>query len=235
MKNSNILIVEDEQIIAENLRFILNEKGYNFVDVAIDVAEAKSLFDKTSYDLVLMDINLGDHSEIDGIELIKCLLKKHAFSFLYVTANADKKTVEKAQTTNPAGYIIKPFVNAAIYANVEIVLNTLDKQKSFSFVNKGMQQNVLISEIIYIKSDGAYANLHLLDGNKQILRMSLAECLEQYPTIFIRIHKSILVNKNHIIGHTSQCVNINNSDSLKLPLGRSYKQAFIEKFSGRKN
>lgn len=68
---------------------------------------------------------------MDGIDLIKCLLKKHALFFLYVTVNAAKETVEKVQTTNPAGYNVKPIVNANIYANVEIVLNMLDKQKSF--------------------------------------------------------------------------------------------------------
>lgn len=232
MKNSKILIVEDEQIIAENLRFILNEKGYSFVDVAIDINETQDLFKKTSYDLVLMDINLGEYSKMDGIELIKWLTNKYTFAFLYVTANADEKTVQKAKTTNPEGYIVKPFVNASIYANVEIVLSAVKKEKSFSFVHKGMQQKVLIAEIAYIKSDGSYANIHLLDGNKHLIRMSLAECLEINFNTFIRIHKSILVNKDHILGYTSQAVNIKNLENIKLPLGRTYKQVFIEKIKG---
>jgi len=73
MKENNILIVEDEQIIAENLRFILQEYGYDQVDVAIDALEAQELFKETNYRLVLMDINLGDHSTVDGIDLIKTL------------------------------------------------------------------------------------------------------------------------------------------------------------------
>ena len=163
---------------------------------------------------------------MDGIELINCLENNYSFSYLYVTANADEKTVEKAKTTNPAGYIVKPFVNAAIYANVEMVLNSLKKHESFTFVNKGIQQKVSISEITHLKSDGAYADIHLINGNKHLIRTSLRECAERYPSAFIRIHNSILINKNHIQGYTSQTVKVNEEI---LPLGRTYKTVFLEK------
>lgn len=230
IKNKTILIVEDEQIIAENLRFILQEKGYNFVDLAIDVEDTKDLFKKHTYDLVLMDINLGDYSEIDGIDLIKWLTKRYSFSFLYVTANADDKTIGKAKTTKPSGYILKPFVKESIYANVEIVLNTLIEEKYFYFVNKGQNQSVLISEITYLKSDGAYINMHLSNGSVYLLRTSFSECMESLSDFFIRIHKSILINRRHIVGYTSQTVSIKAfNDNVKLSLGRAYKQIFLEK------
>lgn len=229
IENSKILIVEDEQIIAENLRFILQEKGYNFVDVAIDVDETKDLFKKNTYDLVLMDINLGEYSDVDGVDLIIWLTKKYDFSFLYVTANADEKTVEKAKTTKPSGYIIKPFVNASIYANVAIVLNAINKEKYFHFINNGIPQKTLISEITYMKSEGVYVIIHLLNGHTQLIRTTLSECLEKISSPFIRIHKSIIVNKNHVIGYTSTTVSIKETNDLKLSLGRTYKPVFLEK------
>lgn len=232
MKDSKILIVEDEQIIAENLRFILNEYGYHHVDVSIDAAETKSLFEQTTYDLVLMDINLGDTSTIDGIDLIKWLVKKYSFIFMYVTANADEKTVQKAKETQPAGYIIKPFINVSIYANVEIALNSLNSLKnkdSFTYTNKGMQYQVLLSEITHIKADGSYIHIYMVNEDQHFVRKSLFEFNQQYATIFIRIHKSILINKYHVQGYTSQSVKINEK---KLPLGRTYKQYFIEQIKG---
>ncbi len=223
--DKKILIVEDEQIIAENLRFILNEYGYTFVDVAADADEAKQLFEEKNYHLVLMDINLGETSAMDGIDLIKYLSKLYVFSFIYITANADEKTVSRATQTKPSGYIVKPFINSSIYANVEIALNTLEKEKCFSFVHKGIQQKILISEITYIKSDGSYANIHALNGNTHLIRMTLAECLELYPSVFIRTHKSILINKHNIQGYTSQSVKVNDET---LPLGRTYKEYFLQ-------
>lgn len=224
MKYRKILIVEDEQIIAENLRFILLEYNYKNIDIAIDSAEAIQLFEKTSYDLVLMDINLGDFSAIDGIDLIKTLKKKHSFVFIYITANADKQTVEKATTTKPFCYIVKPFIKTSIYANVTMALNSLKKEKFFSSSQKGMQHKIAISKIIYIKADGSYINITTLKDKNHFVRKSLTEFNELYPNIFIRIHKSILINKNYIQAHTSQIVKINNE---KLPIGRTYKQNFL--------
>ncbi len=224
MKHKKILIVEDEQIIAENLRLILNENGYTFVDVAMDVEETTSLFKKNTYDLVLMDINLGDNSPMNGIELIKWLAKIYSFSFLYVTANTDENTIKKAKVTNPAGYIVKPFVSASIYANVAIVLNSIKQEDIFSFFNKGMQQKVLLTDIAYLEADGAYVYIYTLKNTKYLIRKSLLEFKDLYPSAFLRIHKSILINKQHIQGYTSQSVQINGQ---KLPLGRAFKQQFI--------
>ncbi len=224
MKDSKILIVEDEQIIAENLRFILNEYGYNFVDVAMDAEETAVLFQDTSYDLVLMDINLGEFSTIDGIDLIKKLFEKYTFVFMYVTANADEKTVEKAKNTHPVGYIIKPFINTSIYANVEMALSRVQKEEFLIYTNKGMQYQVLLSKVTYIQADGAYINIHTSDNSKHFVRKTLTEISELYPTVFIRIHKSIVINKNYIQSYTSNMVKVNDE---KLPLGRTYKSYFL--------
>lgn len=224
MLDSKILIVEDEQIIAENLRFILNEYGYKYVDIAIDDKEAIVFFKKTSYDLVLMDVNLGSYS-MDGVNLVKHLSKDYSFLFIYVTANTDVKTIVRTKTTRPLSYIVKPFVNTTIYANVEIALHNLNREKYFYHSQKGMQQKTLLSNIIYVKADGAYINLFTLDNEKFFVRKSLVEFNELFQQVFIRIHKSLLVNKNHVNSYSSQVVKVNN---LELPLGRAYKQSFME-------
>jgi len=223
MKNKKILIVEDEQIIAENLRFILNEYGYSHVDVAMDVLETESFFKNTVYDLLLMDINLGVTSTMDGIDLIKSLQKKYSFVYIYVTANADKKTIDKSKETNPVGYIVKPFIKTSIYANVEIALNTLQKDQFFTYSDKGMQTKITLSEITHIEADGGYIQISTLDGEKKMIRKTLLDVNDQYGTTFIRIHKSYLINKDHLQNYNSQYVNVNN---IKLPLGRAYKQYF---------
>ncbi|MCG8882227.1 response regulator [Tenacibaculum finnmarkense] len=223
MTDKKILIVEDEQIIAENLRYILNEYGYQYVDVAIDAIETFELFKKNSYDLVLMDINLGDLSTLDGIDLVKQLSEKYTFIFMYVTANADKKTVEKAKSTNPSGYIVKPFNNEAIYANVAIALNTLKEELFFLHIEKGMQLKIPLSTITYIKADGAYIHIHCCNEKKYFARKSLSNFDKLHPNFFIRTHKSYLINPFYIKTYTSQTIKIKNQT---LPLGRAYKLNF---------
>ena len=226
MKEKKILIVEDEQIIAENLRFILNEYEYSNVDVAIDAAEAREMFKENAYDLVLMDINLGPYSEIDGIDLVKELSKSYSFVYLYVTANADESTVNKAKGTSPLGYIVKPFVNTAIYANVTMALSSLKQQETFTFTDKGMQYQLFVSDILYLESDGSYANIYTVEGTSYFVRVSLADFVSMFAEDFIRIHKSIVINKHCIEAHTSQFVKIGHK---KLPIGRTYKQDFIKR------
>ncbi|WP_034057762.1 response regulator transcription factor [Lacinutrix jangbogonensis] len=225
MKNKEILIVEDELIIAENLRFILNKYGYNCVDVAGDVEEAKQLFTIKTYDLVLMDINLGGNSALDGIDLIKHLLQKYDFIYIYITANADEKTIEKAKTTQPSSYIVKPFITTTIYANVAMALNSINDKACFTYTNKGMQDHILLSKIKYVEADGNYINIYPFSEKIHFVRKSLAEFLELYTTIFIRIHKSVIINKHTIQGYNSQYVRVNNKN---LPLGRTYKENFLE-------
>lgn len=225
MKDKKLLIVEDELIIAENLRFMLNEFGYQSVDVAIDADEAQDFFEQTPYDLVLMDINLGEFSDIDGVDLIKLLGKKYTFVHLYVTANADSRTVQKAKDTAPSGYLVKPFVNTAVYANVEVALNQLKKEAFFTFSHKGMQQQIRISEISFIQADGAYIEIHTVDREKHLVRKTLMEFHEAYSTDFIRIHKSTLINRAQIQAYTSRFVIVNDE---KITIGRAYKPAFLE-------
>jgi len=224
MKENNILIVEDEQIIAENLRFILQEYGYDQVDVAIDALEAQELFKETNYRLVLMDINLGDHSTVDGIDLIKTLSRHYTFSYIYITANADQKTLQKAKTTQPAGYIVKPFVNTSVFANVEIALSGASKNDAFTFVNRNVKQQIKLSEITHIEAEGAYSMIYRSNKDRHLVRKSLSEFIEQYQKVFVRIHKSTVINKEYIQGYTSQFVKLNDQ---KFPLGRSYKKHFL--------
>lgn len=225
MKNKKILIVEDEQIIAENLRFILNEYGYRNVAIAGDIEEALSLFQETAYHLVLMDINLGDKNN-DGVDLISQLKElQSAFHFIYVTANADEKTVKKAAATNPSGYIVKPFVKESVYANVEMALSIVKEDENiFVFTDRGMKKQVAVSQIQYVMADGSYINVHLVSGEVLVVRQSIANFDDENKEDFIRIHRSIAVNKKHITAYSSTEVKVGEK---KLTLGRVYKNKFM--------
>lgn len=231
MKNKNILIVDDELIIAENLRLILNEHGYNCVDVSCNANEVKELFTKTSYQLVLMDINLGENSTIDGVDLINDLIQKYSFIYIYITANADQKTIEKVKNTQPFSYIIKPFISSTIYANIEIALNSINDTNYFTYTKKGVKHDLLLSAITYIEADGVYINIYTFKGEKHFVRKYLNEFLQLYSNTFIRIHKSILINRSNIQSYNSQFVSINDK---KLPIGRAYKQNFLQQIQNNK-
>ncbi|WP_188467054.1 LytTR family transcriptional regulator DNA-binding domain-containing protein [Bizionia arctica] len=68
-------------------------------------------------------------------------------------------------------------------------------------------------------------NIFTSNNEEHLARRSISEFLDLYPTEFIRIHKSVLINKNSIQSYSSLSVKVN---SKKLPLGRAYKQNFLD-------
>ena len=115
-----VLIVEDEALIALDLKSRLQRANYTVVGVADSMDEAITLVEKKSPDLVLMDIRIrGAH---DGIETAGLIRKRYDIPVIFVTAYADRETLERAKLTEPFGYIMKPIVNVDFQAQVETVL-----------------------------------------------------------------------------------------------------------------
>lgn len=102
----NILIVEDEFIVANDLRLILIKAGYQVCGTAASVREAKKVIDRENPSWVLLDIFLQDGSK--GTELADYLTAKK-IGFIYISANTNQKVLEMATATQPYGFLVKPF------------------------------------------------------------------------------------------------------------------------------
>ena len=115
---AEILIVEDERIVAEDIKERLKNLGYTS-SVAPSGERALQEAGKASPDLVLMDIVLG--GTIDGIEAAQVL---HSLDIpvIFLTAHADEKTLEQAKLTEPYGYLVKPFEDRELHATIEMAL-----------------------------------------------------------------------------------------------------------------
>ncbi len=132
MKNEalRILIVEDEPIIARNLQQILQAKRYSIVGLAYDEVAALDHLAAGSTDLVLLDINLG--GQFSGLDIAASLFNNHRIPFIFITSYADPDTLARAKVFQPAGYIVKPFEEKAIYSAIEIAwYNYQNQQKEF--------------------------------------------------------------------------------------------------------
>ena len=103
-----ILIVEDELIVAENLRLVLAGDGIRGSRTGRDSGEALERAAETRPDLILMDIVL-EGSPMDGIETAKKIGQCMDVPVIFVTAYSDKKTLSRVKGTGPYAYILKPF------------------------------------------------------------------------------------------------------------------------------
>jgi PAS domain S-box-containing protein len=115
-----ILIVEDERITAEDLAEVLKDLGYEVSAVVSSGDEAIREAENNRPDLVLMDIRIK--GDIDGAETARILRERFDVPVVYLTAHADRDTLERAKHSRPLGYIVKPFHEAELHASVEMAL-----------------------------------------------------------------------------------------------------------------
>jgi len=117
---TKILIVEDERMIAEDIKYTLNKYNYEIVGIFKNGKDAIDSVSKKKPDIILMDILL--EGDINGIDTGRIILKDHNIPIIFLTAFADTETVESAKSITPYGYILKPFEQAELYAAIEIAL-----------------------------------------------------------------------------------------------------------------
>jgi PAS domain S-box-containing protein len=132
--NPQIMIVEDERIIAEYIQSSLKTLGYYVGDIASSGEEAIAKAGNLRPDLVLMDIKI--RGEIDGIDVADVLRTKFDIPVVYLTAYSDAELLNRAKKTEPLGYIIKPFGESELHTVIEIALYKNEMEKKLKKSDK---------------------------------------------------------------------------------------------------
>lgn len=122
-----ILIIEDDIIIANNLKMQLETQPDFSAEIATLPEQAVELSHEFEFDLVISDINLG-HT-MDGIKLIPQLGLKPSVPVIFLTAYSDKKTIHRAEAIQPFAFLIKPFHKEQLFLTVNMAL--LHSKKKF--------------------------------------------------------------------------------------------------------
>ena len=138
--NTKILIVEDEALIALDLKIRLTNWGYTVLGQVFSAEEALKMLERTSPDLVLMDIVL--QGKMDGIEAAEIIHSRWGIPVIFTTAYADLDRIERAKLTQPFGYLIKPYQDRDIEVTLEMAL----------FISKADKERRRVEEELRIKS-----------------------------------------------------------------------------------
>ncbi len=123
-----ILVVEDELIVARDIKKTLERNGYTVMGVARSTDKALQMVEEEKPTLVLVDIFLK--GKLTGIDLAKELNKK-AIPFIYISANSNKPVLEAAKSTNPYGFIVKPFREKDLLVTMEIARHRFETNKQY--------------------------------------------------------------------------------------------------------
>ena len=219
-----ILIGEDEVLTAEYLKDIVESFGNEVVGIGHNKEDIIRMIDKYIPDLLLQDISM--HETCDGIEIGRYVLENYSFPHIYVTAHSDQNMVEKALVTKPVGYIIKPFVAMNIYSAIQIALDHYRDHHEQEILTIKIGYNLVklpYYSIHYLKSDNVYIEIYT-SKKKYIVRDSLEQIhLKLDQNLFLRTHRSFIVNRHHIENLGSNLIDIKGTT---IPISRKY-QAII--------
>jgi signal transduction histidine kinase len=147
----NILIVEDEWVIALDIKRYLSRLGYGVAGIANAAEQALTLVAETRPDLVLMDIYL--YGETTGIEIAELIRQQFHLPIVFLTAHADEATVKEAIAAHPQGYVIKPFEEQDLSVAIQLALANHQAEQAIQHVlEQEMYLNDLKSQFVSMVS-----------------------------------------------------------------------------------
>lgn len=118
MKPKKILIAEDDQMLRTLMQMFINDLGHELVGSCSTGAEAIELCQKSTPDIILLDIHLDDN--ISGIDTAIDITKHFDIPIVFITGDTNKETIEKAISTGPYAYILKPINKTDLGINIEL-------------------------------------------------------------------------------------------------------------------
>jgi DNA-binding LytR/AlgR family response regulator len=250
MSKTNILIVEDESIVAKDIQHSLKKLGYTVVEVCSNGEDAIKIAEEKKPNLVLMDIMLkGDMS---GIEAGAHIKEKLNIPIIYLTAYADESTLSKAKVSEPYGYIIKPYKEIDLHTSIEMAIykhekeTELKKERDFLYSiveNKDSKDK----DFLFVKSNSRLIKLNTSDIyfvealkdyvviNTETARYTIHSTMKEIEkklssSDFIRVHRSFIVRIDKIVAIEQQSLIIEKDKKL-IPIGGVYKDDLHNKLN----
>ncbi|MCM4171411.1 DNA-binding response regulator [Arenibacter sp. TNZ] len=237
-QTTRILIVEDDMIIAANISVQLTNLGYEVIGIETRGEEAILHASANTPDIILLDINLK--GRVNGIEAAIQIQKFKRIPIIYLTANSDEATFTKAKATHPYAFISKPFNNLDLQRTIALVVDqikennqdTEDIPENFEVMvdrifvrHNGRMVKLLLDEILYIEADRNYSNIITSNGNYLISTTLKVVGNEIKNHMFIRVHRSFIVNIFKLDVVADNHLEINRK---VIPLSKSFKENLLK-------
>ena len=238
MKNKvRILVVEDDMIIAAHICLQLTNLGYEITGIETRGEEAVVHANVNTPDIILMDINL--RGTLDGIETAKMIQQKINIPIIYLTANTDEASFQRAKETHPYAFIPKPLNSVQLQRTFALVVEQLKEKKTETlyadlpievlddriFIRyNGKMNKLLLSDILYIEADRNYCKI-VTTSNDYLITATLKTMEEKLPKHkFLRVHRSYMVNIAKLDVVAEGHLEINRK---VIPLGKAHRGSLL--------
>ncbi len=189
VEKNSIIIVEDDEVTALNLKLSLQKQGYKILAISDSLDDAKAQISIYKPDIAIIDISL--QSGLDGIELAKIIKASYSIPFIFITSYSDDDIINEAIKTEPYGYIIKPFDPTSLHATIQMAIfkfnieNQHYKELQYKKINEES-----LSKLLYEKKD----------KETPIVRFSSNYCIDlSKDEIFYKKERLVLTKKERLI------------------------------------
>ncbi|MGZ5222084.1 MAG: LytR/AlgR family response regulator transcription factor [Chitinophagaceae bacterium] len=211
-----ILVVEDEMIIAAKISMQLTSLGYEVTGILPRGEEALLHMEENKPDIVLLDINLK--GRIDGIETAALMQQRNNIPIIYLTANSDEATFNRAKPTRPYAFISKPFKQLDLQRAIELTISRMaandnqvhieshtgEEEQPFILSDRIFVRHrekmikIMVADILYMEADRNYSRI-FTQHKEYLLSVTLKTIEEKLSMqLFMRIHRSYIINITHV-------------------------------------
>ncbi|GAB4019951.1 LytR/AlgR family response regulator transcription factor [Spirosoma koreense] len=235
-----LLVVEDDMIIAANIALQLTKLGYEVSGIVPRGEEAILHAETNRPDLILLDISLK--GALDGIDTAHAIHQQWNIPIIYVTANTDEETFNRAKKTHPYAFISKPIRAIELQRAIELAISRLASEHHATvgpapdapfvlsdriFVrNREKIIKIFIADILYVEADRNYCHLYTA-GKEYLLTTTLKVMEDKLPTnYFVRVHRSYLVNLTQVDEVAEGYIGIKGKT---IPLSHNLREALLKR------
>jgi DNA-binding LytR/AlgR family response regulator len=213
------LAIDDEPLGLDLLAaFCKKITNIDLVAKFTNVDKAKEYILNNEVDLLFLDIQMPDMNGID-------FYKQFAKDKLVIFTTAFSEYAYEGFNVNAVDYLVKPFDFNRFLASCNKVIEAYSLKNKIhetfiSIKSDSKIYNLKASEITLVESKDDYVKIHLVDGKHLLSKITTKGILEILPKEFIRVHRSFIINKNHVNNISTYSVMVNN---IEVPIGKNYK------------
>ncbi|MGK2863944.1 MAG: LytR/AlgR family response regulator transcription factor [Chitinophagaceae bacterium] len=234
-----ILIVEDDMIIAANISLQLTNLGYEVMSIIPRGEEAIAYVKENKPDILLMDIKLK--GTLDGIDTARAIQQHTNIPVIYLTANNEESTFNKAKETHPLAFISKPLNALELRRAVALVVEQLKEKSEVKQINEtqievledrifvrdgGKMIKILLDDILFVEAERNYCNIVTAPRN-YLIATTLKTMEEKLPvTFFVRVHRSYMINISKLDTVADSHLEIGRKS---IPLSKSYRELLLSR------
>ena len=239
----NILILEDELIIAQDIAINLENEGYHVVAMAMDFEEGIAAIEEHTVDLILIDINLKGTKT--GLDFAQVVNYGYEIPFIFTTSYTDSDTINQAKKLKPLNYLVKPFQKEQLLTAIKIADYKIHHKEDVQELKEDEEQvfyikddifikdklkytRLNLAEIQYLKSEGNYIEIYTNAAKPLVFRSSLHTFLTKVnQPSFLQTHRSYVINLDFLTNLELPFVTIKDT---KIPITKKYAAELLKRF-----